>query len=193
MDKDENMEIMMKAKYWGCAALTMGLLAGASTNVLAAGSAGDNYVGVGYAFLTYDESGVPEADLGALTGRFGHFFTDNLAVEGRIGFGVADDTVNVLGVDVDVELDNFMGVYGMAHLPVSNSASVYGMLGFTRGELTASAGGASFTETDTGLSFGVGVDFSLNETLSLNAEYARYLDESAYDVNGFAIGASFKF
>lgn len=183
----------MKMKHWARGAIGAGILMGCSAGAMAGGAAGESYMGVGYGFVTYDEVGAPEADLGALVGRFGHFFADNLAVEGRLGFGISDDTVNYAGTPVTVELDSVMGVYGMGHLPITENASIYGMVGFTRGELTGTSPTGSASEDDTDISFGFGADFRLNATTSINAEYAQYLDESGYDVTGIAIGASFKF
>ena len=70
---------MVKFGYGARGVLVAGILLGTSTGALAAGVAGENYFGIGYGFVTYDEVGAPEADLGALVGRFGHFFADNLS------------------------------------------------------------------------------------------------------------------
>ena len=148
-----------------------------------AASEGDTYGGLQYALVTYDEDGVDEAEPTALVGRYGQFVNDNISVEGRFGFGLQDDTVNVLGIDVDVEVDTFFGVYGVFHASSNSDTSFYGVLGFTKGEVTASAGGISVSEDDSGLSYGFGVDFN-----SFNIEYMLYLDEDFYEVSAISFG-----
>ena len=112
-------------------------------------------------------------------GRYGRFINDNVAVEGRFGFGLQDDTV----LGVDVEIDTFFGVYGVFHISSNSDTSFYGVLGFTKGELTASVPGFSITEDDSGLSYGFGVDIK-----SFNIEYMLYLDEDFYEVSAISFG-----
>jgi len=90
-----------------------------------------------------------------------------------------DDTV----LGVDVEIDTFFGVYGVFHISSNSDTSFYGVLGFTKGELTASVPGFSITEDDSGLSYGFGVDIK-----SFNIEYMLYLDEDFYEVSAISFG-----
>jgi len=84
-----------------------------------AASEGDTYVGVQYGLFTYDEVGFPDVEPTALVGRYGRFINDNVAVEGRFGFGLQDDTV----LGVDVEIDTFFGVYGVFHISSNSDTS----------------------------------------------------------------------
>ena len=151
-----------------------------------AAAEGDSYFGLQYALVTYDEDGFPDAQPTALVLRYGQFVNNSISVEGRLGIGLQDDTVNFLNTDVDIEVDSVFGVYGLFHAGSSDNVALYGVLGFTKGKLTASIPGDSISESDSGLSFGVGVDIQ-----SFNIEYMLYLDEDFYSVSALSLGYNF--
>jgi len=156
-----------------------------SLNSVAA-SKGDTYTGFQYAMGTYSEDGVPDFNPNAIVGRFGKYIEDDFSLEGRFGFGMGDDTVNYLGVDVSIEVDTFMGVYGLKHIDIGNGSSVYGALGFSTSELTASALGTSVSDDDSGLSFGAGIQFN-----NYNIEFMQYLNKSDFDFSAISFGVMF--
>ena len=51
-----------------------------------AASQGDNYVGLQYSQVTYDEDDFDDAEPTALVGKIGQFLNENIAIEGRLGF-----------------------------------------------------------------------------------------------------------
>jgi opacity protein-like surface antigen len=139
------------------------------------------YVGFGYHLGSYDEDGFPGADLNGIKIKGGKYVSDNVAVEGHFLMGVGSDTV----IGVDIELDTAISIFLKGDLPLSDTARVYGLLGYTKGELTASVPGFSISEDDSGLSFGFGVDVNLAPDLLIGGEYISYIDESDYDYTGF--------
>jgi outer membrane autotransporter protein len=157
-----------------------------------ANSAGSSYVGVLASHYSYEESGYSEElNPTGLTLRGGHFLTDNFAVEGRLGTGLNDDTVS--GTNVDVELDQVVGVYAVGHLPVSDVFSFYGLLGFSYAEATLSVPGASVSGDDDGFSYGAGVEVNFTPAISGQLEYVSYLDKSDYELNAASLGLSYNF
>lgn len=186
----------MISKYYPHAFTSLAIAAAVSFSGAAAAdptSAGTAYFGGQYAMVTYDEDNLPEAEPSVIVGRAGLFITDNVSVEGRFGFGLEDDTISALGVDVDAEIDNFFGGYVNGHLPLADQASLYGVIGFTRAKGTASTADISLSDTDSGISWGAGFNFYATEQLGLNLEYMQYLDESGYDVSAIAFGAIYNF
>tara|TARA_R110002049_G_scaffold280642_1_gene459965 strand:+ start:155 stop:709 length:555 start_codon:yes stop_codon:yes gene_type:complete len=163
-----------------------------------AGNAMDNgyknngYIGGSVNLLSYEEPGV-DADLVAVSGRLGTFITENFSVEGRLGFGLVGDDVDITGTNVDVDLNYIFGVYARAGLPVNENIYPYVLLGYSRGEVEASAGSFSVEEAESDVSFGFGVDFKLNDKLTLNAEYVNLIDKDDVEVSGFNLGASVSF
>lgn len=159
------------------------------------------YFGAQYAMAEYDETGFPAFDVDALVLRGGTRLTENFSVEGRFGLGVGDESKSIdtaFGPGTgSVEVDHFYGVYAVGHLPLSNSFKLYGVAGYTQGEVTATvtldAGGTgSFTADDSGFSYGFGGSVKAGQG-SVDVEYMSYLDESGYDITALSVGYTMSF
>ena len=172
----------MNTKYW-----LIGIVFVMSSPAYAAGQ-GTNYAGAQYVLVTYDEEGFDDVEPTALVGRVGYFLNDNVAIEGRIGFGLQDDEVELdlgfLGtVDVDFEVENLFGIYAAIHSSGSSDTSFYGIFGFSQGELEASALGIDVSEDESGFSYGFGLNIN-----KFNIEYMSYLDEDDFEVTAISLG-----
>ena len=175
----------MKNKLISTGLVTIALLA--SSNVFAA-QKGETYAGVQLAFIdaTFkDPDGNEDASPMGLVGRFGSYMDENISIEARLGFGIADDEVDT---GVTVELDSLIGVYGVGHKKLNPTTSVYGMVGFTKIEASAYwyipfFGSGSETADESGLSFGFGANMDMGNQMAFNIEYMMYLSESEVDVN----------
>ncbi len=173
--------------------LPVSLMLAALTTPALAFDQGDTYLGGGFSRITYDQDGLGDASPSAIIGRLGYFITDQIAIEGRAGLGVGDDNVTVSGVDVNIEVEQVAGAYALGHLPVADVFSLYGLVGFTYGELSASALGVSLDDDDTDFSYGIGGELRVAQNVSAYAEWAKYFDESSYDVTGITVGANYRF
>ena len=166
-----------------------------------AGTEGETYVGVQYAVGNYSEDGISEDfNPTALVGRLGRYVTPDFSIEGRLGLGLQDDTQFIpefgSGFDATLELDSIIGVYATGHFDVTESFSLYGLLGVSRvkGETSVpSFPGLKSTETNSGLSYGVGADVGIGKNVALNIEYIQYLDKSDFDLGAIAVGAVYSF
>lgn len=149
------------------------------------------YYGVSISVIDYAEIG-ETATLNAITARLGTNFNENFSGEIRAGFGVGDDTVD-FGIDVDIELDTMYGAYLRGGIPVNDSFFPYVVVGYTRGEVTASVGSESVSNSESDTSFGVGADFTISDNASINFEYMNYLDKNGAEIDGFSIGFTSRF
>ncbi|MBL8530089.1 MAG: porin family protein [Hyphomonadaceae bacterium] len=113
------------------------------------------YAGAGYTWLDSDAG-----DMGAVTGRLGYRFNPNFAVEGEASFGVDDD---------GVELDNNIGAYAVAILPVASTFDVHGRVGYQRSEFDTPIGGFD----SEGVGYGVGATWRATPNLGVRADYTR--------------------
>ena len=167
-----------------------------------ADSVDENYFGIQYGIAQYNEDGISqEFNPTMLIGRFGHYFHPNFSLEGRLGLGLQDDTqrlpeFGVSGLDATLELDYILGVYGKGHLNLTDSFSIYGVLGASEVKGTASL--PSFpelngNETNSGVSYGVGADLGIGKNMALNLEYMMYLDKSEFDIGVIGLGMVFSF
>jgi len=145
------------------------------------------YVGFQYSLVTYDEDG-DEAEPTTLIARYGQFLNDWVAIEGRIGFGLEDDTLEVGSLDIDVEVENIIGVYGVFQTGSISILSLYGIIGYTHIELEGSAHGIAVDENANGLSYGLGVNIG-----SINIEYMNYIEDYYFEVTAVSFGYSYNF
>jgi opacity protein-like surface antigen len=167
-----------------------------------AATEGSSYIGVQYGYGDYDEEGISETfNPTALIGRFGHFFHPNFSIEGRLGFGLQDDTqfvssIGLSGIDARLDIDHVVGLYGTGHINLTDAISFYGVLGASSVEATASIPsfpGLEVSDDESSVSYGVGADFGIGKNIALNIEYMRYLDKSSYDFDMIGLGASYSF
>jgi opacity protein-like surface antigen len=170
---------------WLLAALAL------SASPLALAATGDNYAGGQYAITTYhNDTGTEDADMGVLMFRLGKEINPNLSVEGRLGIGIADDTAGI----TTLETDSILGIYAIGRLPVSKDFDVYGVLGYTRIELTLTISGlGSVSSDDTDISYGLGGEFRVDDKWSVNLEYMNYYDEGIEEVTALSLGANYRF
>ena len=165
--------------------ITCGAFLVASATVFA----DDVYYGANVAFIDYSEEGIAtDASVTALYGRVGTSFNENFSAEARIGFGLTDDRVSVLGNDVDVDLNNLFGAYLKGGAQVTEMFYPYAVIGYTRGEIEASVLGFSISESESDLSFGVGADVTVSEGMTFNLEYMNYYDKDGVELSGFSVG-----
>jgi len=165
-----------------------------------AGTEGEYYFGLQYAEGDYEEDGISETfNPTLLVGRFGRFLTPNFSIEGRLGFDQDDDTQNLpeLGNrDATLELERLYGLYGTGHINITESSSIYGVLGFSEVKGTASIPsipGLESTEENSSVSYGIGADIGIGSSWALNIEYIRYLDDDDFDLDVTNVGATFRF
>ena len=106
------------------------------------------------------------------------------------------------GGNVKIESKAFEFV-AVGILPIADKFSLYGKAGLYRGDTDASGntvlfGPVSESETNTDLTFGVGVQFDFTPNLGLRAEWQRYQDMGGgeigqADVDVMSIGLVFRF
>jgi opacity protein-like surface antigen len=178
--------------------ITSLLLAGAAvitTNYAIADSTDneDIYAGFQYGFGDFSVSGISQDfDPQVIVGRFG-LRKNNFALEGRIGSGIQSDTQYIQGTgDVNLYIDKFYGAYGVGYINLNESASLYGLAGFTYLEASLRNNvGLSESDRDNGLSIGVGADYGVGENITLNLEYTSYIIDSDFDLKVLGLGVTF--
>ena len=178
--------------------LTSSIFLGTGAGV--AGTEGEYYIGLQYADGDYEEDGISEAfNPTLLVGRFGRFITPNFSIEGRLGFDQDDDTQSLPEFgnrDFTLELERLYGIYGTGHLDITESSSIYGVLGFSEVKGTTSITsfpGIESTENNSSVSYGIGADIGIGSSWVLNLEYIRYLDDDEFELDVTNIGATYSF
>lgn len=142
------------------------------------------YGGLSYGFLD-TEVGTTDFDTPTLNFALGIETSPNLAVEGRIGLGVGDDSHSGL----KVEIDDYFALYVKPILPLSDTVSVYGLLGIAETTIETNFG----DEDDNDFSYGFGISAKTSQQLDLFAEYVNLYDDRSVEISGFNLGANLRF
>lgn len=137
------------------------------------------YGTVGYAGV--DAEG---ANLGALQGRLGYKFTPMFGVEGEAAFGISDDTVS----GVDVEMKHEVGVFGVVTAPISPSFDLFARAGYTGASFDTTLGDV---DTD-GFAYGVGGQYNVTEKDGIRLDWTRH-DHDDAEADVWSVGYSRKF
>jgi len=168
----------------------------ATPNQLFASPDVDAYLGIGYGLGEFTSEGIPDFNPSGLLIRFGGIFSRYFSIEGRFGVGLEEDTQNINGVDVSVELDTLTGAYGVGHINFGKYSSVYGLIGVSRVQGTVkapSSSGGSVTDSESDLSLGIGVDLGFSNSFSVNVEYVSYVSKTDVDLSAIGLGAVIRF
>lgn len=157
-----------------------------------------DYLGGAMHIGFYEETGFQRAEPTGLQLKFGHYFSPHGAIELHYVTGIEAGTVRYENINVDVDIEQGLSLFLRGELPVSAAARLYGLIGYTDGELTASATNgfvtAKSTESDAGISYGFGFEHRKpRSNMSVHLEYILYLNESGYDYSGFNLGLSHHF
>ena len=138
-------------------------------------------VGGGYVNLS-DEEGDIDVSLGAVYGSAGYLIEGegnfSFLPEVRVGFGIADDTV----LGVDVEIDNFLALSVRGQYTFDSGFYLFAAPSYARLELTASAGGISVSEDDWEFGVGGGAGYKFTEQLWGELGYETYDGTDAWGI-----------
>lgn len=129
----------------------------------------------------------------------GYQVNQNFALElGYTNLGEVSGSAGGFNVDIESTAWEFVG---LGILPLGNNFSFYGKAGLFRSEtdLTTNIPGVSEeSESNTGLTFGVGAMLNVTRNVAVRAEWQRYQDVGGgdigeADVDVLSVGALFRF
>jgi OOP family OmpA-OmpF porin len=126
----------------------------------------------------------------------GYQFNRHFAVE--LGYtDLGEVSASGPGGSASIESSAFELV-AVGMMPIVDKFSIYGKLGMYRGETDASAPGVSISESNTDLTFGIGVRYDFIRNLGVRAEWQKYTDVGGgeigeADVDVISVGIVYRF
>lgn len=151
------------------------------------------YANAGYTGIFADVAD-DDLNIGGVTGRLGAKFGRFFGVEGEYTFGVQDDDVDVLGTEVNVELDQQYAGYVVGFLPLSEQTELFARVGYGKLELEAEAFGATVGDDSSAVSYGAGVQHFFDGVNGLRGEYTRYdLEDDGGEADSLSVSYVRKF
>jgi len=111
------------------------------------------------------------------TGRIGYDFMDYLGAELRGTYGIAKDKGNKF---------KQMGAYLKPNYDVTDEINLYGLLGASKTDIGVGS--------DTGFSYGAGLDYGISDKVSVFTDVVNYLKKSNTAAQwGLTLGAAYQF
>lgn len=162
-------------------------------------SQGETYFGGGFGIADYELDSNVDLDQDLVNARAGYSVTDYIALEGRFGTSLSDDTISAGGTTIDVSTDWFAGGYGVINAPISDYLSVYGLAGLNHIEVgltgnEASSGiSANTSLSDTSFSYGVGAEIAVSDSFSAYSEWMHYGEVNDADLSGLGFGLLYRY
>jgi Outer membrane protein beta-barrel domain len=149
------------------------------------------YAGVSFGQFRYNEEGLDTITPATATFVVGAALSPNVALEGRIGVGLGRSETNTYGVNVN----SLYAGYLKGSLPLSPGFSLYGLAGVASVDYKRDFG--LVYAHDSGLSYGLGMNFDLAGNSRLNVEWVRLATGNNlgydYTVDQAAIGLAWRF
>ena len=131
----------------------------------------------------FSEENDQDRQLG-LTARLGYDFMDNLGAELR-------GTTAVSKEDAGYSSFKQIGAYLKPNFDVTDSLNLYGLVGASKANL---ANPADQDSKETGLSYGLGLDYSMSDSVSIFTDVVNYMKKSDTDsLWGLTVGAGYQF
>ncbi|WP_271981296.1 porin family protein [Marinobacter sp. SS21] len=159
------------------------------------------YLGVNLSriHVDVDEEGIPnDFKYGHLSFRIGGRLNDYIAVEGRGGFGLTDDSSSLGGAELTVETKRSIGAYVLAGIPNPTPIYPYIILGYTgiKSEVSVSVDGDEvFNDAgnDDDVSYGLGANIAINDKSDVSLEYLTLFKDSETEVSAATLGLMYRF
>lgn len=92
----------------------------------------------------------------------------------RLGTGISDDSIKVLGNKVTTEIKRFVALSVRGQLDYKNGAYIYVMPSYANLDMKARSDDESFSDDEWEFGIGGGVGYRLNKNTSVEAAYETY-------------------
>lgn len=157
------------------------------------------YLGGGGGLIRFqDELGTDaslnDVKLNAIELLGGYKYNSALGIEVRVGTDFSKRTTTTGGVEREIAIDQYESIYYRPEL-ANSEAKLYGLIGYSQLEytLSTSTGPTSAVNEVSGLSYGVGIGFTMNPDFNFNIEYRRLVDKTDYEINIAGINIDYRF
>ncbi|QDH74027.1 porin family protein [Brevundimonas sp. M20] len=143
------------------------------------------YGSVGYSAVSTDQ-----ADLGAVTGRFGYKILPWVGAEAEASFGVKDEgyDVSIGGGSGAIELKHDAAAYAVAFLPLGENFELFARAGYGTSAIEATSSGVTVQSDGESFNYGVGATaFFRNDGLRVDWTRRDFTDEGAGEADVWSV------
>jgi outer membrane immunogenic protein len=129
----------------------------------------DSYIGLDGASITVENPLDDELNPHGMRLRLGIRLSDLLDMEMHLGGGTDSDTPAFESFSA-----TYAGAYLKAYLPFGQRSSLFGLAGVSGVSYSQDVNGRTFTDSQSGFSYGFGMETQITDRLDLSADYMLY-------------------
>ncbi len=119
------------------------------------------------------------------TGILGYDFMEYLGAELRTSMGLANDD--------GTKMEQY-GLYLKPNYDLTKALNLYGLLGYSTTNMSDCGSRADLDNTNSGFSYGAGLDYGVTENISVFTDIVNYLrDDKTRSTWGTSVGVKYKF
>jgi len=169
------------------------------------------YVGLDGMGASFETASGKCNELAAVVAKLGYDFNKYFGIEGRVGYGVNEADHDAGGT---TKVKENYGIYLKPMLPLGEKAHLFGLLGYAKAKVESEwgnnpkAGALAGDVDEASPSFGIGLNYALNDRWSIVAEGVRLLHsvdstfskygggtqaEDDINLDTFGLGFNYKF
>lgn len=127
-----------------------------------------------YATLGYTAVETDQAELGAVTGRFGYKVLPWVGAELEAGVGVEDDSFDVsINGSGTIELKHDVAAYAVAFLPLGDHFEAHARIGYGTTKIESSVAAVTVRDEGDSFNYGVGASAFLDGWNGVRADWTR--------------------
>lgn len=138
----------------------------------------------------YSVFDLKHGDVNGLTLRGGYNFSDMLGVEVEGSMGLKDDKIGTGNLLGDVKLQHAFAGYARAGMPLGEQFNVFARAGYSTIKVKYDYPNVNYTDTDSGLAYGVGAEWNFMENSGLRLDYVRH---NSGKTNQFTVSYAYRF
>jgi len=120
-------------------------------------------------------------------------FNKQYSVLAKLGSNLQSDIATTESEQLDVKVDYLYGVYFKAYMSKSSKLNFFATAGFTKSKLTGGFSAGKLSQSDNGLSLGIGLDYKLKRNIALGINYNNMFDGSDSKMSSINYSLSYTF
>lgn len=155
-----------------------------------AGNASTGYGEISYLAATHKQSGVTYRPA-AIRLAGGADVMPGLGLEGMLAFGAKDGKSGAQSE----QLSSLAGLYVKPHTELAPGIDVYARVGYTNMSWStkASSTATAVEKTGNSPSYGVGLNYTVSDKMTVGADYMSYYNKDSVKLTGIAVSVGIKF
>ena len=171
-------------------------------SLLSVCAAADNvhgfYLGGGGGLIRFEDEAAEavslnDVELSAVELLGGYKYNSALGIEVRAGTNLNKRTITADGGEREIAIDHYESIYYRPEL-TNPEAKLYALIGYSQVEQSSSTStSGEVSDSISGLSYGIGVGFTMNPDFNFNLEYRRLVDKTDYEINIMGINIDYRF